>query len=104
MKKTDTSPEEMTGAKIDTAEAWATAKGMLPQFTAGGEIRPNAQQAGTVSFGGLGDALASVAPRHNPKYVMFYRTKILKRWPAGAEMTEDEFDKAVKEADEVTHG
>jgi hypothetical protein len=57
-----------------------------------------------VSFGGLGDALASVAPRHNPKYVMFYRTKVLKRWPNGAEMTEAEFDAAVQEAANVTHG
>jgi hypothetical protein len=102
MNDMESAPE--TTGKIDTAEAWATAKGMLPQFTRGGEIRPNAHAAGVVSFGGLGDALASVAPRHNPKYVMFYRTKVLKRWPNGAEMTESEFDAAVEEAANVTHG
>jgi hypothetical protein len=82
-----------------TVEEWATPKGMYPQFSEPGELRfKRPQDGGPMEFAGLGGALASVKPRGNPKYPLFYAAQIKFRWPQGMELTESEFDAAVDSA------
>ena len=65
-----------------TVEAWAEAKGMLPEHF----VVPAA--AGRLP----------VAPRYNPRFWMFSGARAVSKWPIGAEVTEAEFDAAVEAA------
>src|SRR5688572_13207356 len=67
-----------------TVEDWANQKGLLPEMQAPGRAR-------------LGQFTVP-SPRPNPKYVLFAQAKALRGWPEGAEVTEQEFDSAIKEA------
>jgi len=70
-------------AEIRTAEAWAEAKGFLPQF-----------------FEGTGPFATAGAPgtrTPNPQFWKFAGAKA--SWPVGKEMTEAEFDAAIAQAE-----
>lgn len=71
-------------AEIKTAEEWAAAKGMTPEFT-----RPPAPPATPKKV---------MRPVHNPKFAHFQGARMLHSWPVGKELTEAEFDAAVKAA------
>lgn len=71
-------------AEVRTVEAWAEAKGMLPEFI------PIA-----APFAAAG------SPRmlqHNPEFWRFHATRTGWTWPIGKELTEAQFDAAVLEA------
>ncbi len=75
------------GGPVKTVEDWATAKGMLPEFTEGRK-NPRFPKA--------------PAPQiHNPKFAPFHASRAANRWPIGMEMTEAEFDQAI--ADTKAH-
>lgn len=71
-----------------TIEEWATAKGLLPAFF-------------PVKRPGIGNR-DSEGVKANPKHVLFTMAKAHRQWPEGREVTEEEFDAAVKEAGEVS--
>ena len=73
----DEAPDE-----IRTAEAWAEAKGFLPQML-----------EAAAPFGGAG-APKTVTP--NPQFWKFAGAKA--SWPVGKELTEAEFDAAIEAA------
>jgi hypothetical protein len=69
-----------------TIEDWATEKGMLPKMT---KIPARVgRHAGT-------------AERLNPTYHLFAQAKTLRAWPEGKEVSEDEFDSAVREGNSI---
>ncbi len=77
--------DEERGEK-KTIEEWATAKGYLP------EKLPVPGRVGKLSV---------VTERPNPQFVHYAMAKAHRGWPVGAEVTEEEFDKAVEEAGNV---
>ncbi len=67
-----------------TAEQWAEAKGMLPEFVPiAAPFAPAGSQPGL---------------QHNPSYWRFAATRVGMGWPIGKELTEAEFDSAVETA------
>lgn len=74
-----------TSAK-KTIEAWAEVKGMLPEIL--------------FTTARLGSREVK-AKRQNPKFVQYAMAKAHRNWPEGAEVTEEEFDKAVAESSQV---
>jgi len=84
MKKAE-STEAAAPPEVRTAEAWATAKGMLPQFR---EAHAPFRAPGTA------------APlEHNPNHGRFAAARAYRVWPEGKELTEAEFDAAVTAAE-----
>lgn len=78
----DTSSEPAPAlAEVRTAEAWAEAKGMLPEFT---ETQPPFAAAGSAPI-----------RAHNPNHWKYSAAKAGNGWPLGKELTETEFDTAV---------
>jgi hypothetical protein len=83
-----------------TVEQWATAKGLYPQFFVPPAVAiPAGTQPGPfgtvpISMGGL------VGPMPNHEYWKFAAAKASCAWPEGKEMTETEFDAAIKAAGE----
>lgn len=75
--------------EIRTAEQWAEAKGMLPEFI---EIAAPFARA---------DAPRS--RQHNPQFWRYAATKAGSSWPIGKELTEAEFDAAVTAATSQTY-
>jgi hypothetical protein len=76
-------------AEIRTAEQWAEAKGMFPEFV---EVAAPFARAD--------------APRtrqHNPQFWRFAATRAGSGWPIGKELTEAEFDAAVLAATTQTY-
>lgn len=67
-------------AETRAIEAWAEAKGMLPQWD--GEVQ----------------TAVGIAPRMNPTYWKFAAARALKKWEDGQQITEAEFDRAVEQA------
>lgn len=84
-------------AEIRTAEQWAEAKGMLPQFSEGGTLVAKPGLTGAI-VQGLGGRLGNVAPRANPNFWKFAAARAHNVWPEGKELTEHEFDAAVESA------
>jgi hypothetical protein len=79
-------PAPVEAAEKKTIEQWAEAKGLLPEnITVPARIGSREVKA----------------PRQNPKFVQFAMAKAHRRWPEGAEVTEEDFDKAVAEAGQV---
>jgi hypothetical protein len=78
-------------------ETWATRKGMLPQFSAGGRLEVRAAPGQRLAAVNLGQT-SEVAPRPNPLFIEFAAAKAMHAWPEGAEVTEAEFDAAVQAA------
>lgn len=66
-----------------TIEEWATDRGLLPAML------PMRAQVGR---------LAAQSERPNPRHHLFAMAKTHQGWPVGAEVTEEEFDQAVEEA------
>jgi hypothetical protein len=85
-------------AAVKTIEEWATAKGMLPQVFPGEDrsMPPNAagdrMGARAVPIGKL------KGPRANANYWKFAAAKAGAQWPENKEVTENEFDEAVRMA------
>lgn len=75
----DSAPQDPAAPEMATIEVWAERKGMLPQWRDAGSI------------GGA---------RLNPKFPLFSSAKAFRNWPEGAEVSEQDFDAAVKEANE----
>jgi hypothetical protein len=93
-------PPEDQGGEKRPAEVWAAAKGMYPQFL---PAPAAALPPGTVpgSFGTVAVNMGHlVGPTPNPEYGRFAAAKVSLHWPEGKEMTEAEFDEAVKAAGE----
>jgi hypothetical protein len=92
-------PPAPAGAAVKTVEAWGLAKGLLPQFF-GAPTYPLPGGPGglaasvPVAMGGM------VGPRDNPRYGMFAAARVVNHWPEGKELTEEEFDAAIKAAGE----
>ncbi len=84
--------------EVKTVEKWAEAKGLWPQnFAAPTYGLPG----GSVSSGSVAMDLSRVTgPRPNPEYWRFAAARAANGWPEGKEMTEAEFDAAVKAAGE----
>ena len=76
--------QERAEAFVPTAEHWAREKGMLPEL-----ISPQAPADKPTRTMGL---------VHNPKFALFAAAKHLHGWPEGKELSEEEFDAAVKTA------
>lgn len=97
-----TAPFAEAPAAKKTVEKWAEAKGMWPQ------VLPSPQRAipaGTPagSMGTVPIAMASLTgPLHNPEFWRFAAAKAMHGWPEGRELTETDFDAAVKAATEAT--
>ena len=86
-------------AVVKTVEKWAEAKGLWPQnFAAPAYGLPGGapQGGGTVAM----DLSKVTGPRPNPEYWRFAAAKAGNAWPEGKEMTEAEFDAAIKAAGE----
>lgn len=84
----DPIPTPTPGAAVAekrTAEAWAEAAGLFPEFSLG-RHRPGK------------DGAVVGRPVYNQKFQQFAATKALKGWGDGVELTKDEFDAAVAEA------
>lgn len=84
---------------IRTVEKWAEAKGLWPQNLAGptyGLPGAGALNAGSVAV----DMRRVTGPKPNPEYWRFAAAKASCGWPEGKEMTEEEFDAAIKAAGE----
>jgi hypothetical protein len=79
------------------AEAWAAAKGMLPEFfnQAPATLPQPAQGQGGVAAVQLAGLKG---PRHNPDFWKFAAAKAMHGWVIGAEVTEEEFDAAIEAA------
>jgi len=86
-EKKSKAPAQASVPKV-TVEEWAEKKGFLPHFFDG--------KAGGV--GANGTALAGVARRANPEYWKFASARALCGWVIGKELTESEFDDAIKAA------
>lgn len=82
-------PSAAPPPEVRTAEAWAEAKGMLPEF-----ILVSAPFA---------RADAPRARQHNPQFWRFAATRAGSGWPIGKELTEAEFDAAVTSATNQTY-
>jgi len=113
MKTTDKTPDAepataspaapAAAAEKRTVEAWAEAKGYLPQFTGDGDTlvaRPAPGMPTVVPVENLGPALRARRPKPNPKYYEsgYAAARGLHAWPIGAEVTEAEFDAACHKA------
>jgi hypothetical protein len=85
-------------APVKTVEKWAEAKGMWPQtFAAPTYGLPG----GPAQGGSIAISMASLTgPKHNPEYWRFAAARAACGWPEGKEMTEAEFDAAIKAAGE----
>lgn len=80
-------------------EKWAEAKGYLPEFSAGGQVRLTREIANpTMLVTGIGGVLAGSARRSNPKFWKYAAAQGLCNWVIGAEVTEAEFDAAIERA------
>lgn len=98
--RTEAAPVAVT-TETKTVEAWATAKGYLPQIFPGGTLATNLPgnvRSVSVSLG----RSAEIAPRPNPSYFRFAAAKVMNHWPEGLVMTEADFDKAVHAATDGT--
>jgi hypothetical protein len=83
-------------------ETWATEKGFLPRRAPGRVLRPAlplGAEVQQIAVANLGGALAAAAPAHNPTWWMYEASRVRDRWPAGMELTEAEFDAAIKAHD-----
>jgi hypothetical protein len=69
-----------------TIEAWAEEKGYLPEF---------------VTVPARLGSREVPRKRQNPKFPAFAMGKAHRRWPQGKEVTEAEFDEAIKEGGQV---
>lgn len=82
-------PPDPQPPEVRTAEHWAEAKGMLPEFI---ETRAPFARADA-------PALRS----HNPSFWRYAATRAGSGWPIGKELTEAEFDAAVTAATTQTY-
>ncbi|TAL29016.1 MAG: hypothetical protein EPN98_21475 [Phenylobacterium sp.] len=91
----DDETDKTSGAPKKTVEAWASAKGMLPQIFPGEDRSPAPGVAGDK----LGSRMIPIGklkgPRANPAYWRFAAAKAGAQWPENKEVTESEFDAAV---------
>jgi hypothetical protein len=90
-------------AERKPVEAWAGAKGMLPEFfnPAPATLPAPAQGQGGV----MAVQLAGLkAPRHNQDFWKFAAAKAMHGWVIGTELTEQEFDDAITAAITATGG
>lgn len=88
-----------SAAPTKTVEAWGEAKGIWPQFQA--PPRYGAQGGQPTGFGTVAiNMQGMVGPKPNPEYWRFAAARAVGNWPEGKEMTEAEFDAAVKAAGE----
>ncbi len=89
-------PAAPAAAGKKTIEAWAFAKGMLPQiFTGSTYALPGSAEVDRM--GGAAVALGRLAgPRANPEFWRFAAAKAGSQWPENLEVTEAEFDAAVE--------
>jgi len=69
-----------------TIEEWATEAGYLPAML------PMRAQVGR---------LAAQTERPNPRHHLYVMAKVHRGWPVGAEVTKEEFDQAVEEANSL---
>lgn len=69
-------------AEVRTAEAWAEAKGLYPEFR---EVHAPFSRAD-----------ATPIREHNPQFWRFAGAKAGCGWPVGKELTEAEFDAAIE--------
>ena len=85
-----TSTEAAPACEKRTVEAWAEAKGYLPQFIGGGTLvprpAPGMPAMSAMPIENLGNALRAAAPRANPKYYEsgYAAARGLHAWPIGA--------------------
>ncbi len=80
-----------------TVEEWATAKKFLPATMPKG--RP-----GPVRAGSQGILVAGNGVVHNPEHWKFAAAKAGEGWVVGFEITEADFDKAIKTHTDLPHG
>jgi len=83
---------------IKTVEAWAEAKGYLPQFTGGGLVQASLNVQGPFAqVDGLGNVLRAAARKPNHDYYLsgYAAARGLFAWPIGFEITEADFDAAL---------
>jgi hypothetical protein len=94
-------PPEDQGGEKKPAEVWAAQKGMYPQFLPAPATAPFPPGTQIGSFGTVAVNMGHlVGPTPNPEYGRFAAAKVSLHWPEGKEMTEAEFDEAVKAAGE----
>lgn len=85
-------------APVRTVEKWAEAKGLWPQVYAAPTY---GLPGGPAQGGSIAISMASLTgPKHNPEYWRFAVAKATGNWPEGKEMTEQDFDAAIKAAGE----
>jgi len=88
-----------SAAERKTAEKWAEQKGLWPQLFPAPAVQVSGGQAG--ALGTVAVPMASLTgPRPNPEYWRFAAAKAGNGWPEGKELTEEEFDAAIKAAGE----
>lgn len=86
-------------AEVKTVEAWALAKGLLPAFFGAPAYRLPGAPGGLAAS--VPVAMAGLTgPRPNPEHWRFAAAKAGNAWPEGKEMTEADFDAAIKAAGE----
>lgn len=84
-------------AEVKTVEKWAEAKRLWPQnFAAPAYGLPGQAPGGTIAINMAG----LTGPKPNPEFWRFAAAKASCGWPEGKEMTEADFDAAIKAAGE----
>lgn len=78
-----------TPAVIKTVEEWANEKGYLPKQFPGTPPHQNGVRV-----------IPGTGPKPNPKYERFHAARCGKGWIVGVELTEAEFDEAMKLIDQ----
>jgi hypothetical protein len=93
---------ETKGAAMKPVEKWAEQKGYWPQVYPAPQLSiPAGTPAGPM--GTVAVSMANVTgPKHNPEYWRFAAARAMHAWPEGWELTEADFDAAVKAATEAT--
>lgn len=76
-------------AVIKTVEEWATEKGYLPKQFPGTPPHQNGVRV-----------IPGTGPKPNPKYERFHAARCGKGWIVGVELTEAQFDEAMKLIDQ----
>ena len=90
---TEGAPQSEAAQKL-AVEAWAQRKRMLPLFF---DQAPGSAPAAPATMGAVAVDMRGVfGPRPNPEAWKFAAARALRQWPQGAEVTEAEFDEAVR--------
>ena len=96
----DTVSAEPPAGEKRTIEHWALAKGLLPQFREG-ETRSMPRRVIADKMGAVDMNLRGLrGKRINLMFWKFHATKAGLNWPEGFEITEADFDAAIKKATE----